>query len=98
LAGEAGASIESATEATESEGFDAASGGQGVAKDGSTAPLEAEEGEVVGGGETPIATSPQDAQAQQDAPRDDPALERARAALDAGDEQACLDALEEARG
>jgi hypothetical protein len=82
----------------------AAGAGEGVAKDGSQMPLGADPG---------VATSAQDAQAQQtggdtaaeqamgsagggDARAQ--AISRAEAALAQGDEEACMEALEEARG
>jgi hypothetical protein len=86
----------------EAAGTEAGAEGEGVAKDGSTTPLETDPA---------IATSGQDAQAQQaggetaaaqasgegGSPQDD-AMARAHAALEAGDEEGCMAALEEARG
>ncbi|WP_428515619.1 hypothetical protein [Roseovarius sp.] len=75
-----------------------------VVKDGDTAPLETDTSSV--------ATSGQDAAAQQDGSGDDSAttssdsemsqeakdaIETAKAALEAGDEKACMEAVEEAR-
>jgi hypothetical protein len=75
----------------------------GIAKDGSKAPL---------GTDPALATSPEDAQAQSQGGKtaaeqaagaagggtgQADALARARAALDAGDEAACLQAVEEAK-
>ncbi|MBY5988042.1 hypothetical protein [Roseovarius atlanticus] len=87
---------------------DAAEGDGEVVKDGDTAPLETDTSSV--------ATSGQDAAAQQDGSGDDSAtassdassdsemsqeakdaIETAKAALEAGDEKACMDAVEEAR-
>ncbi|SFH46180.1 hypothetical protein SAMN04488020_11546 [Palleronia marisminoris] len=91
---------------------DASAGGGGdndIAKDGTQAPL-AEDGTAAEGNGTgmdedsAIAVSQQDAEAQQDlaSGANDgirvEALERAQAALDRGDEDACLQAVEEARG
>lgn len=86
-----------------------AGGDNEIAKDGTQAPL-AEDGAAAGGSGTgleensSIAVSQQDAEAQQDlasgANTDTrtEALERAQAALDRGDEEACMEAIEEARG
>lgn len=87
---------------------DASEGDGEVAKDGDTAPLETDTSSV--------ATSGQDAAAQQDGSGDasatassdsgsesemsqeaKDAIETAKAALEAGDEKACMDAVEEAR-
>ncbi|QFT96592.1 hypothetical protein FIU85_04700 [Roseovarius sp. THAF8] len=87
---------------------DAAEGDGEVVKDGDTAPLETDTSSV--------ATSGQDAAAQQDGSGDasatansdansdsemsqeaKDAIETAKAALEAGDEKACMDAVEEAR-
>jgi hypothetical protein len=77
--------------------------GEGLAKDGTQMPLAADSG---------VATSAQDAQAQQqgggtaaevasgaagEAPPAEGALEEAQAALDRGDEAACLEALDRAK-
>jgi hypothetical protein len=82
---------------------EAEAGGEGISKDGSLSPLQ--------GAGTAVATSQEDAQAQQQgeptaaqqaesgsegSPRS-LAIERAQAALAAGDEAACNAALEEAR-
>jgi hypothetical protein len=72
----------------------------GIAKDGSTAPLQDEGVADVGG-----PASAGDAQARQsqaseaggDQAQRVAALERARAALDRGDEIACMEAVEDAR-
>lgn len=83
-------------------------GSNEVAKDGTQAPLE-EDGVASGGsdagagGDPSIALSQQDAQAQQEGASGSnsgtraEALERAQAALDRGDEEGCMDAVEEAR-
>jgi hypothetical protein len=91
-------------------------GGEGIAKDGSTAPLEGAGDATPGGGEAgAVATSPADVEAQQEgeataageaaggdagagqagmgAGVDEAALTRARAALAAGDEAGCMEAL-----
>ncbi len=77
--------------------------GEGIAKDGSHVPLEGESD-----ADQDVAMSGQDAQAQQQAEPSadgttaegsgdrDALMERAQAALDAGDEEACNQALEEA--
>lgn len=83
------------------ESGQAEAGSGEVIKDGSVAPLETDD---------TLATSGQDIEAQQEGgdtaamearEGDDPgrqeALDRAQAALDAGDEDACMAALEEAR-
>ncbi|WP_424929329.1 hypothetical protein [Amaricoccus tamworthensis] len=67
--------------------------GEGIAKDGSETPLETDVSN--------IATSGQDAAAQQGAgglsKKQSDALARAETALAAGDEEACMGALEEFR-
>lgn len=85
-------------------------GSEEIVKDGTTPPLgndeEAESQDGAAAGEDPgaVAVSQQAAEAQQEQspPGSDgnaraEALERAQAALDRGDEEACMDAVEEAR-
>ena len=74
-----------------------------IAKDGSVAPLQ--EGVSGGGSAGDVAVSGQDAQRQQEEAAADTAtgepetaLQRAQAALDAGDEAGCREAVKEARG
>lgn len=97
---DAAAAAPGASSGMEAEAHDSAAEGEGeIAKDGSTAPLEDE-----AGSSATVATSPQEIEAQQDAnashdmAHDEDAIARARAALEAGDEEACMEALSEARG
>ena len=95
--------------AASAEASGAAAGGEAIAKDGSLAPLEqpsAEGGDVAGramSGDDAAAqqagepTAAEQAEGSGNAATRDGALERARAALAAGDEAACMDALAEAR-
>lgn len=92
------------------QGASADAGGDNqIAKDGTQAPLGEDGASAEGSGtgmdqDSPIAVSQQDAEAQQDlasganAGTREEALKRAQAALDRGDEEACLQAVEEARG
>ena len=96
----------------EPTGQDASTGAGGadeMAKDGTEAPLAEDnvdaEGSASGVDEdSTIALSQQDVEAQQEEASGSnngtraEALERAQAALDRGDEAACLEAVEEARG
>lgn len=84
----------SSTETADS-GSGTGDGDNQIVKDGDTAPLEADTDS--------IATSGQDASEQQDGSSGDTsqefedAIATAQAALDAGDEAACMEAVEEAR-
>ena len=105
------APLQSAGEGTPQTGGDAAGGGtetgEGeVAKDGSAAPLEADAQVATSGQDAQAQQAGGDTAAAQAAGSggsghgDDmqAALDRAQAALDAGDEAGCMAALEEARG
>ncbi|MGR3270387.1 hypothetical protein DU478_17750 [Thalassococcus profundi] len=86
---------ESSSTETAASGSDTGDGDNQIVKDGDTAPLEADT--------DTIATSGQDASEQQDGSSGDTsqefedAIATAQAALDAGDEAACMEAVEEAR-
>ncbi|WP_245413670.1 hypothetical protein [Mangrovicella endophytica] len=96
----AGTATASASGGTTTEG--GTTSGGAVSKDGSTMPLANAEG----GGDVNVATSSQDAQAQQSGqmtaaaaqkPEVMAALDKARTALSSGDEAACQAALQEAK-
>lgn len=93
-------------DATGMEAADASVDDGEVIKDGSTAPLNAESDIAMSGqdaqaqqegGETAAAQPAEGSEATGPESDRQAALDRAQAALDAGDEEACMSALEEAR-
>ena len=101
-AGDAAVEVESGTgtqagdsPAAESESAEAAEGAETAASEEATAEVEAEAGTQ--SGESVKSTEAAEAEQAEDETTRMAAIERAKAALTAGDEEGCMDALEEAR-